>query len=255
MRMSLRRPEPMRTHDSISFPFEERRLSSCRLSAKSGVNLLLGMLLGVLGSSGGLQAADADANFNLQLTPSTVTLVPGKRAGFLVTVEPVNGFKAPVTLSVIALPEGVTADFSDNPVTPPGSTLLNLQATADAAVGTFTLDITASGGGVTNSTSSTVTVNFGLLPLCYGAVRGQVTDADTGQAITNASVNISGNNYTTTDATGHYSVTNLALNSDNMPRMNWAYANQNGYWQGASESFYAVCGTTAEANIIMLKKA
>src|SRR5271169_565870 len=101
----------------------------------------------------------AAQDFTLTLQPSSVTLIPDKTASFLVSLTPLAGFTSRVELAVGTLPSGVSASFSPNPVTLPGTSVLTLSATTNAALGSFTLNITGVGGGVTNTTSSSVTVN------------------------------------------------------------------------------------------------
>jgi uncharacterized repeat protein (TIGR01451 family) len=182
-------------------------------------------------------------DFNFTLEPKSLTLVPGQSASFVVTVTPFGGFTNEVTLSVTNLPFGVTANFSPQTLTPPGTSLLTLNATTNAANGSFMLDLTAIGGGITNMASSSVSVSFGLLPLCYGAFAGTVTDATTGKPIAGATVDAYGYQ-STTDASGQYLITNLALSgSENLPEYYSITAASNGYYSSNSYS-YAVCDAT-----------
>ena len=48
--------------------------------------------------------------------------------------------------------------------------------------------ITATGGGITHTTNSAVTLDFGLVPLCYGAFEGVVTDAVSGDPVAGARI-------------------------------------------------------------------
>ena len=56
--------------------------------------------------------------FNLQLNPTASTACNSGSAQTTVTVLPVSGFNAAVTLSAINLPQGAIATFSTNPVLP-----------------------------------------------------------------------------------------------------------------------------------------
>src|SRR5271157_2513582 len=76
--------------------------------------------------------------FTLTLQPDSVTLIPAKTASFLVSLTPLAGFTSQVALAVGTLPSGVSASFSPNPVRLPGTSLLTLSATTNAALGTFT---------------------------------------------------------------------------------------------------------------------
>ena len=125
-------------------------------------------------------------DFTLTIEPASLTLVPGQSASFVVSLAPFAGLSNQVTLSVSNLPSNVTATISPQSLTPPAASILTLSAAAEAQLGSFSLDIVAAGGGITNDTSSSVTVNFGLLPVCTGAIAGQVTDIQTGQAVAGA---------------------------------------------------------------------
>lgn len=172
-------------------------------------------------------AVSAQPDFNLTLQPSTATLIPGQNVSFAATITPLNGFTSQVTLAVGTLPAGVTAQFTPPTLTPPGTSVLQLGAATNATLGSFTLNISASGGGITNTTSSSVTVDFGLLPICYGAFQGQVTDIQTGSNVPGTTVEASYEyGYVdTADANGLYILTNVALGSpDNQPVQYYLWA-------------------------------
>ena len=107
-----------------------------------------------------LARAVSAQNFTLTLQPGTVTLIPNQHASFLVSLTPLNEFTSQVALAVESLPSGVTARFSPPALTPPGTSILSLSAATNAALGLFTLNISGSGGGVTNTTASSVTVDY-----------------------------------------------------------------------------------------------
>ncbi len=202
-------------------------------------------------------AVSAQPDFNLTLQPSTATLIPGQNVSFAATITPLNGFTSQVTLAVGTLPAGVTAQFTPPTLTPPGTSVLQLGAATNATLGSFTLNISASGGGITNTTSSSVTVDFGLLPICYGAFQGQVTDIQTGSNVPGATVEASYEyGYVdTADANGLYILTNVALGSpDNQPVQYYLWASRTDYWQSAYSYAYAVCDATNTVNLQILRK-
>jgi uncharacterized repeat protein (TIGR01451 family) len=204
-----------------------------------------------------LAGAVSAQNFTLTLQPSAVTLIPNQNASFVVSMTALNGFTSQVALAVETLPFGVTAQFSPAALTPPGTSILTLSAATNAALGSFTLNISASGGGITNTTSSSVTVNFGLLPLCTGAFRGDVTDIQTGSNVPGATVEAvySYYNYATADASGMYIFTNLPLVApDNQPANYSLWASRTDYWQSATITAYAVCDATNTVNLQVLRK-
>ena len=155
-------------------------------------------------------------NFQLTISPSSQRLQPGSSVSFAIGVGSVEGFSAPVDLSVSGLPSGVTAEFLPDPVTPPATSFLKLTAAPDASVGTFSLTITATGGGITQVATGSATVDFGLVPVCYGRVQGVVTDAETGLPIPGAGIKLGpGSPETTTDETGSYGLDQVPLGENN----------------------------------------
>ena len=196
----------------------------------------------------------------MTLQPVAQTLVPGHAASFIVSLSPFSGFSAKVTLSVVSLPAGVTAVFSPNPVQPPGTSILTLTAATSAAAGSFSLNVSAAGGGITNTTSSSVTVNFGLLPTCGGAITGLVSDVETGLPIRGAFVGLPGSGIppieTYTDTNGIYVLTGLPLGTDNAPIDYSLDASAPGYYNSynSNSRAYAVCGATNTANLQLLRQ-
>ncbi|MGB3715848.1 MAG: hypothetical protein WA996_15585, partial [Candidatus Promineifilaceae bacterium] len=75
-------------------------------------------------------------------------------ASFDIEVGSIRGYDDPVTLSAIGNPGGTSTDFSINPVTPPGSSLLTLGNTGAATTGQYNIDIV--GMGPTNTHTTTV---------------------------------------------------------------------------------------------------
>jgi uncharacterized repeat protein (TIGR01451 family) len=219
------------------------------LRSRGAALLFLCVLLGI--------AMPATAqNFTFTIEPGSLTLVPGQTASFVISLTPLNGFTNAVSLTNGPLPTGVTATYSPQSLTPPGTSLLTLNATTNAAVGSFTLTLIASGGGITNTTSSSVTVNFGLLPTCYGAFQGTITDTQTGLPVPYAVVTVSSqfNYYAVANASGQYIITNLALaGSENLPVEYGVNATRSNYWSTSSYA-YAVCGATNTVNIQILSQ-
>jgi hypothetical protein len=94
----------------------------------------------------------------MSVNPSSLRARRYSTARYTVDLTAVNGFSSPVSLSVSGLPYGASAWFSPNSLTPSGSSTLSVWT--GRAVGTYTLTITASGGGVIQSTTVTLTVSW-----------------------------------------------------------------------------------------------
>jgi len=215
------------------------------LPINSAVLLVVSLAVGLVRT-----ATAQDFTFTIQ--PSSLTLVPGQSASFVVYLSPLDGFTNEVTLSATNLPAGVTATFSPQTLTPPGTSLLTLEATTNASTGSFSLGLTAVGGGITNAASSTVSVSFGLLPICYGAFQGTVTDIQTGLPVPYAVLEFSDYYFAMANSNGQYLVTNVGLSSsENLPEDYEITATRSNYWTSYTNA-YAVCDATNIVNLQIL---
>ncbi len=93
-------------------------------------------------------------------SPSSFTLVTGGATTFTETFQPQNGFNSSVSLSYTGGPAGLT--FSPSSLNVSGSSPINQTINANVATGTapgnYTVTITASGGGVTQTATLGVSV-------------------------------------------------------------------------------------------------
>jgi uncharacterized membrane protein len=101
------------------------------------------------------------ANFTLGLSAPSVSVKQGSSATAGVTVSVSGSFNNAVTLSATGLPAGVTVSFTPAALTAPGSgaSVLIVSANPQAAAGSYPIQITATGGGVTHTQTLTVTVS------------------------------------------------------------------------------------------------
>jgi hypothetical protein len=200
-------------------------------------------LAGLVQSAPALAAPD----FQITVAPTSQTLPPGQSVSFRVGVGAVEGFSEPVSLSVAGLPEEVTATFSVNPVNPSGFALLTLTASEAVPTGTSSVTVIGTGGGITHEATGEVRVNFGLVPICYGAAEGVVTDRETGFPLANVQIVSSGTVLATTNVLGHYRVEQVDLGPNNSAREYSPAARKAGYFE-ATQSAIAVCDQTNEIN-------
>jgi hypothetical protein len=98
----------------------------------------------------------AAPSFTLSASPSSAGVVRGKATAYTVSVTRSGGFSSPVTLSVSGLPGGATASVSPNPAT--NSSRVTVATSTTTPVGTYTVRIAGSGGGLSRSTSVTLQV-------------------------------------------------------------------------------------------------
>ncbi|MGC2695189.1 MAG: alkaline phosphatase family protein, partial [Candidatus Angelobacter sp.] len=109
-------------------------------------------------------------NFTLTASPTSLTVAQGSSRSTTISTSVSGGFNSAVALSASGLPAGVTATFSPTSIAAPGggSSTLTFLASSTAAIGTSNITVTASGGGVTHSTTVSLTVPqtniFGVIP-------------------------------------------------------------------------------------------
>jgi len=260
--------------NGLSFLRQRGKMGDAGRASRAITSLLAALIVlfavGLAAASGtgiaagnGVKAIDAplvalaSPDFQLTISPSSQTLQPGSSVSFAIGVGSIGGFSDPVDLSVSGLPSGVSSEFSPNSVTPPGTSFLKLTAASNAAVGTFSLTITATGGGITHVASGSATVDFGLVPECEGKIRGVVTDAETGMPIAGAT---SGPPWTfTTDDTGSYAIDHVRLGENNSPVEVVVTAQKDDplvvdpgqYWH-AMKSGVVVCNQTTEIDLALV---
>jgi pseudomonalisin len=99
-------------------------------------------------------------SFTLGLSGSSVSVTQGGAGSVLATVTVAGGFSAAVALTVAGLPTGATAIPTPASFAAPGSgsSTLMLGANAQTAAGSYPVTVTATGGGVTQNASFTLTV-------------------------------------------------------------------------------------------------
>lgn len=96
------------------------------------------------------------ADFTISASPSTQAVKRGSQMTYTVTITPSGPFSATVNFSVTGLPARTSASFKPTSVVGSGSSTLAVSVKKPAAIGTYLLTITATGGGVKHS----ITVNL-----------------------------------------------------------------------------------------------
>ena len=208
----------------------------------------------LLASLGLASPALAAPDFQITIAPASQNLPPGSSVSFTIGIGGIDAFAAPVSLSVGGLPAGVTGSFSVDPVSPSGTSFLRLTAAETAQTGTFSLTVTGTGGGITHTATGIVTVDFGLIPICYGAVEGVITDAETHQPLPGVKVVYSSSNFTTTDDQGRYRLETIYLGPNNSPQEFGVHAIKTApeYWDELPSGI-AVCDETTHLDIVMTR--
>ncbi len=103
----------------------------------------------------------ATYDYTLAVTPSTLTVCQPNDAVFNINIGSIGGYIDPVTLSVTGVPAGATSNFSVNPVTPAGASVLTISNTLSAAPGVYSLTVSGNSTSGINSQPVTLTILSG----------------------------------------------------------------------------------------------
>ena len=98
--------------------------------------------------------------FTISVSPTSGSLAR-RASGYVVITTSVSGsFDSAIALSATGQPSGVTVSFSPASIAAPGSGTsdMNLSVSRSAALGTYPITITGTGGGVTQTAVLTLTV-------------------------------------------------------------------------------------------------
>jgi uncharacterized membrane protein len=96
-------------------------------------------------------------DFSISATPTTKTVRIGASTTYAVAITPNQGFASNVSLSVGTMQKFVTATFSPASLAS-GTATLTLATKKQTKAGTYTVVITATGGGLTHSMNVTLVV-------------------------------------------------------------------------------------------------
>src|SRR5207245_1632080 len=97
-------------------------------------------------------------DFSLATSSTGLIIVSGASAASTVSVSPINGFVAPVTLSATE-PAGFTTSYSINPILGgSGTSTLTVAVAGSVSAGAYILTVTGSSGSITHSATFNVTV-------------------------------------------------------------------------------------------------
>ena len=102
--------------------------------------------------SGGAPPTD----FALGISPLSRAAPAGSATSFAVTIAPMGGFSAPVSLTCSGLPTGASCTFSPNPANP-GTAALTVSL-GSALPGMFTFSVTGTSGSLVHTEGASVTI-------------------------------------------------------------------------------------------------
>jgi len=131
-------------------------------------------LLVIAGASGYNNSTVASATYTISLspdyqlsvTPSTLTIVAGQSGTAKFSVTPMNGFNSQVSFTCSGLPSGATCSFAPSSVTPSGG---------NPALSILTISTTAASAALRGPRSSAHYLNYALLLPFVGMIFGIAT--------------------------------------------------------------------------------
>jgi uncharacterized membrane protein len=120
----------------------------------------------VTGNGGGVQqnttvtlTVTTQPSFSLSASPSSLSVMQESQGTSTLTVTISGGFNNPVSFSASGVPSGTTATFNPATLPAPGSGSSTMTITVGTTpMGTYPITVTASGGGIHQTTPVTLTV-------------------------------------------------------------------------------------------------
>ncbi len=111
--------------------------------------------------------------YALIATPPSQTNCPPATSNYSITVQSLNGYASPVTLSEVGHPSGSIVSFSVNPVVPGNSSQMSITVPGAATPADYTLTVNgASAVGPKSTTTHLVIPTTPLIPLLVSPVDG-----------------------------------------------------------------------------------
>ncbi len=98
-------------------------------------------------------------DFRIDVSPPSVSVSQGQVASYSVSISGLNGFNSQVSLSVSGAPAGVNPVFTVPSGTPSFNSILTVTLPGNVQTGSFTLQITASGGGLTKIANAVLVIS------------------------------------------------------------------------------------------------
>ena len=99
-------------------------------------------------------------SFNLTTSPASLSLAQGTSGSATVTTTAAGGFSSAVALTASGAPSGVTLAFSPSSITGAGTSSLAITVGPSVTVGTYTITVSGSSGGVVHTAKITLAVTI-----------------------------------------------------------------------------------------------
>ncbi|TLZ58829.1 MAG: hypothetical protein E6K16_08025, partial [Methanobacteriota archaeon] len=149
-------------------------------------------------------------NFSLSVSPTAGTVTAGGSVTASVTATLVSGTSTSVTFSAIGLPSGATAGFAPSQCVPTCTSTMTISTTTSTPPGTYSITVKAVGGGVTRTTTYSLTVQAPFdFSLAVNPTSGTVTAGGSVTASVTATL-VSGTSTAVTFGTSGFSPSQCA---------------------------------------------
>jgi len=109
-------------------------------------------------SSSVTTTSSAQYEFELNIEPSSLEIVRGENGTASVHLTPVGEFAEEVTLAVVGVPDGMSYSLDQTQATPPATVGLHVTSSTETPLGAYTVNVTATGGGLFRLASAALTV-------------------------------------------------------------------------------------------------
>jgi kumamolisin len=143
--------------------------------------------------------------FTLSASPASVSVVQGASGTSTITSTVLDGFNSAVVLSATGQPTGVTVGFSPTSITGSGTSTLTLAVASSTVAGAYTIKVTGTGGGITQTATVSLTVTApaaGAFTIAVSPTSGSLSRGQTGYAVVTTTVSGGFNAAVALSATG-----------------------------------------------------
>ena len=132
-------------------------------------------------------------SFTLSASPATLGVAPGSQGTSTITTTPINGFSNAISLSASGMPSGTTVSFNPSTIPTPGggTSTMTFTVGSNTVVGTYPITVSATGGGVQQTSTVTLTVSTGIINYVQGNYATPQTP-QTAASVTYATVQAAG---------------------------------------------------------------
>ena len=116
-------------------------------------------------------------DFSLQPSVSSLSLRQGDVGRLTLTVLSIRGFNAPVNLTAVNQPSGVSLQFNPGSVTPSGNAQVTVTVSETAPTGNYTISLLAVSGTTVRTVSFQLVITPGPIQVVYAALSAIVVIA------------------------------------------------------------------------------